>query len=82
MKRAAVAAVATAALAGAALAKLEPGSEPWTRVMDVKVRCLDLKVKAGQAVANTEDSVARAALVSAAQSAQDIFDRLEEMLNE
>ena len=81
-KRAAWAAAATAVLAGAALASIEPGSEPWARVMDVKLRCIELKIKAGEAAGKTDDSVAKQALASASQSAQDIHDRLERMLEE
>lgn len=82
VKRTAAAAFATAALAGAALASITPGSEPWHRVMDIKVRCQELRIKAGEAAGKTDDSVAKQALASAVQAAQDIFDRCEEILSE
>ncbi|HEU4395219.1 MAG TPA: hypothetical protein VFS92_06605 [Planctomycetota bacterium] len=81
-KRAALAAAAVVATVGVAIAKIEPGSETWFRVMQVKLLAGDLQVKAGEALDKTEDSAARAFLTQAAARAAEIHAICEELLED
>ena len=81
MKRTLLAAAATAAIGGAAVAAITPGSEAWHRVMDIKLRAQDIQLRAGEAASKTEDSHARATYVDVVAKAKDIFDRCEALLD-
>ena len=80
VKRTAVAVLATAAIAGVALAAITPGSDAWERVMNIKLRAMQLKLQVAQEVAKTEDSVSRQVLLEAAKDIQACFDKCETLL--
>ena len=79
-KRALLAAAAVAATVGVAIAKVEPGSDLWFRIMNVKLLAGDLQVRAGEALEKTEDSASRAFIQQVAVRAAEIHERCEELL--
>ena len=81
-KRAALAAAAVVAMVGVAIAKVEPGSELWFRIMNVKLLAGDLQLKAGEALKETEDSASRAFIQQVAVRAAEIHERCEELLED
>jgi hypothetical protein len=81
-RRTLVAAAALAAIVGTALAKIEPGSETWWRVMQVKLLAGDLQKDCGEALEKTQDSAARAFIQEVAVRAGDIHKRCEELLED
>jgi hypothetical protein len=81
-KRAALAAAAAVAMVGVAIAKVEPGSETWFRIMHVKLLAGDLQVEASVALDKTEDSASRAFLTQAAARAAEIHAICEELLED
>ena len=81
-RRTLVAAAALAAIVGTALAKIEPGSETWFRVMQVKLLAGDLQKDCGEALEKTQDSAARAFLTQAAVRAAEIHEICEELLKD
>lgn len=81
-RRTLVAAAALVAIVGTALAKVEPGSELWFRIMHVKLLAGDLQLKAGEALKETEDSASRAFIQQVAVRAAEIHERCEELLED
>jgi hypothetical protein len=77
-----VAVAALAAVAGLAMASIEPGSETWFRVMQIKLQACELQVDAGKALEHTSDSASRAYIQQIAVRAGDIHDRCEQLLND